>query len=178
MINLIPPTEKEALAQEKQKKLVSILGFITVVFLAYLFLVFFAAELYIGGQAEIQKIALEQKKKEFQSLEIRKLEEKIVFSNKSVTQVKKFYENKVSLVEIVEVIHNLLPNGVYLNRFDYKDGMIILSGFSATRSALLQFREALINEGDFFNVVFPGEPWIKPSDIDFLVSFELKKAGE
>lgn len=175
MINLLPPRQKKLLVLERKKRLIVILGIVGLVFFVSLILVLLSVEFYVAGQIEAQKIILEQKQKEFQSSEIKTFREEIRLANQSFLKLRSFYQEQVSLVEILEKINQTLPLRAYLNSFSYDNTKINLKGYAPTRSILLEFRENLVNEKEFKNIEFPGEPWIKSVDIEFSATFQINK---
>ncbi len=88
----------------------------------------------------------------------------------------------MDLTQVLEKISKLLPSGTYLTNFNLnlppkKEefwAQISLSGFSESREVLLSFKENLEKEAEFAEVYFPPENWVKPSDINFTVTFKLK----
>ena len=178
MINLLPEQQKKIIAEDRRKRLISILGVVFLVFFISLALVCFSIEIYISGRLKAQEIILEQKKKEFREEEIKALEQKISFANQSLARIEEIYGQRVSVVEILEEINDLLPFGTYLVKFSQEGRVVTIAGFAPTRNALLQFRENLLNRKGFKDIVFPGEPWIKSNNIDFFVSFNIERSKQ
>lgn len=179
MINLLPSQQKEELFQEEKLKLVLIFGMIFIVFLLSLILIFLSIKISISRDLEIQKMFLEEKEKEI-SLN-RELEEKIKNSNLALSKLNSFYQSQLNLTGILEKISATLPSGTYLTNLNLIRAkeksavLILLSGFSPNREVLLSFKENLENEKDFFEIDFPPENWVKPTDINFNVTFKLIK---
>jgi len=178
MINLLPPKQKEFLASEKKKRLILILGIVFLIFFISLTLVFLSVGFYISGQSEARIIVLEQKQKEFQGTKISALEQEITLANDTVLELNSFYQERASLIKIFEQISELLPQDAYLHSFACQDQEIQLAGFAPTRASLLQLRQSLIDQEEFSDVSFPGEPWIYASNIDFVVSFRIGSVPE
>jgi Tfp pilus assembly protein PilN len=181
MINLLPPQEKEILRQEEKYKSASILGILFLVFLICLILILFSIKISISGEVEAQKILLSQEEERFKGTQTQNLEEKIISSNQILSKLNSFYYSQISLTGVLEKISRSLPSGVYLTTFNFSSGapsgsgQISLSGFSPNREILLEFKKNLEKEENFQEIYFPPSNWVKPTDIDFLVTFQIKK---
>ena len=177
MINLLPSHQKEELREKESLKVVLILGIVILTFLLSLTLILFSIRTVLFGQRESQKILFEQKEKEWHSLPIRDLEKEIQDYNLRLAQLETFYAKELNLTEVLEKIYDALPEGAYLNvfNFDLSQFQVFLSGFSPTREALLEFKKGLEGQKEFSEIHFPPANWIKPTDIDFSVNFKLKK---
>ena len=64
MINLLPSQEKEEIKQEENFKLILILGIIFLFFLISFSLILTSINIYISGEAKVQKILYQQREKE------------------------------------------------------------------------------------------------------------------
>jgi Tfp pilus assembly protein PilN len=185
MINLLSPKEKEGLIQEKNWKLILILGILVLIFLICLGLILLSIKIYVSGQVEAQKILFSQEEKKFEESQIRDLEEKIIISNKTLSNVNSFYQSQINLIEILEKIPETLPQGIYLTALyfnpitDAENGKYVakisLSGFSPTRETLLEFKENLEKEELFGEIYFPPSCWVPAVDIDFSINLKIIK---
>ena len=185
MINLLPPEEKQSILLEKKKRSIIILWFFFLFFLCCFILVLSSVRFHVRGEFESQKIILEEIKKNSEQSEIRKLQKEIDLINSVLVQLKHFYENKTYLTEILEKISNTLPEKTYLTNFsvisidkDQEDKEktnfnVSLSGFSANREILFDFKKNLEKNENFEEIYFPATNWTKPSDIDFFVTFKI-----
>jgi len=81
------------------------------------------------------------------------------------------------------MVSQKLPSNTYLTNFRLSTVMlkekenelsISLSGFSPDRDVLMEFQKNLESEDMFQEVDFPPSNWVKPNDIDFLVSFKVQ----
>jgi Tfp pilus assembly protein PilN len=177
MINLLPPQQKEELLQEEKFKLVLILGILFLIFLICLILILFSIKIYISGEVETQKILLSQEEERFKGTQTQNLEEKIISSNQILSKLSSFYSRQISLTEVLEKISQGLPSGAYLTIFNFnsENNQVSLSGFSSSREILLEFKKNLEKEENFQEIYCPPSNWVKPTDIDFVVNFKIKK---
>ena len=180
MINLLPSQEKEEIKQEENFKLILILGIIFLFFLISFSLILTSINIYISGEAKVQKILYQQREKELENPQMRTFQEKLINFNQTLTQLESFYQGQPNFTEILEELTVTLPSGTYLTSLlitsQEKGEMLVfnLSGFSPTRQLLLDFKENLEKEDSFKEVSFPPANWVKPVDIDFTVNFKVK----
>jgi len=177
MINLLSPVEKETLIKEEKYKLVLILEILFLIFLICFILILFSIKISLSGQVAAQKILLSEKEEGFKKSQIQDLGEKIDSFNKTLSKLDTYYLNQSSVVEILEKISQDLPLSAYLTNFNFNSGtnQISLSGFSPSREILLEFKKNLEKEENFQEIYFPPSNWVKPTDIDFLINFKIKK---
>jgi len=191
MINLLPPQQKEELLEEKKYNLVLILGILFLIFLISLILILFSIKIFISGEVEAQKILFLEEEKKFKESQIQNLEEKINASNQTLSKLNLFYQNQLNLTEILEKISETLPSGTYLTNLNFSllttpaEGetqkylaQISLTGFSPTREILLEFKENLEKEEPFGGIYFLPSNWVKPIDIDFIVTLRITNQYE
>jgi len=182
MINLLPLQQKEEIRKEGKLRMILILGVIFIASLVSFSLILLSIKISISAQIETQKIIFDQKEKEFQANENQQLEEKIKDFNITFSKLDTFYKKQFDLVQTLETISKLLPQGAYLTNLNFapiREGgefraQISLSGFSESREILLSFRENLENEKSFSEIDFPPENWVKLTNINFLVNFKAK----
>jgi len=181
-VNLLPQEEKELLVQEEKWKLILILEIILLAFFISLALILFSIKTYISGQVEAQKILLSQK--ELDAPHIQQLEKNIKDNNLIFAQLHSFYQERISVTGALEKISQVLPEKLYLSTLNFTvltsqqskySAQISLSGFAPTRELLLEFKERLEGQEHFKEVYFPASNWLKPTDINFSVSFKIAK---
>jgi len=180
MINLLPQSEKRNVQLGEKRKIISILGFIFILFFVCLALILFSIVIYIEGQAYAEKIILEQKKEEFENSEIKYFSDKVKLANEDFIKVADFCEEQKTVTELLSKISEILPKGVHLTSFDYNrtDSKVMISTFSKSSSDLFDFKNNLEKEDNFEEIHFPPSCWIKSEDIDCVVNFNLKKEAE
>lgn len=176
MLNLLPPQYKEELKKEINFKQILILGTISLIFLVSLILVLLSNNIYIKGEADSQKFSVGLGEQAVQVGEIREVRAKIVQAAQAISKLNSFYKNKRDSTEILENIFQTLPENTYLTSLSWQkdSGRVLLSGFSPGRDILLEFKNNLEAKDRFFEVDFPPQNWVKPTDIFFQVSFKVK----
>ncbi len=183
MINLLPPIEKEKFILEKKQRIAY--RILTLL----LFLVFCVNIVALGfNYYLLEKIKQEQSvltsiKEELSRTPAQEMAEKAKSANKNLKDIISFYKEKIYYSEILEEISKIIPSEISLTNLSIfsekkkNEGQTIkvsLSGFAPTRKSLFYFRKKL-KEAEFFrNVSFPPSNWIKPTDIDFSINFEVK----
>lgn len=176
MINLLPPQVKMELAREEKWKLILILGTLFFFFLFSFILILSAVKIYIQGQAEFLGILRTSEEKIFQNEKNKSLFEKIDSANQNLSKLNSFYKNQTDSIVIFEKVLKTLPGGIYLTDFSWQKNasQIVISGKASNREALFEFKNNLQSQKEFNEINFPAESWIKPSDIDFRATFQLK----
>lgn len=177
MINLLPPQAKKELEIEREAKIITILGSLFLIFLIFLGILLFSVKIYILSQIESQKTLIDVESRNINIPEVKELEKNITEANQKISNLNLFYKNQVDLTEILEKISFLLPLNVYLTDFNYQKekNLIALRGFAQTREDFLEFKKSLETEKGFSNFNSPISNLVKPTDIDFYVSFNLIK---
>lgn len=182
MINLLPLQQKEELKQEQNWKIVLILGILFVFFFISIFLILSSVKYFISGELQAQKIVFEQEKKELEVPSLQGLQNDLIDFNEALVRLDNFYGNQIYLVEIMERIAKALPGESYLTNLSLlqKENELDcnLSGFSATRNDLLQFKANLEENKSFKNIYFPQANWVEPVDINFTANFKINDDKE
>jgi len=183
MINLLPSSEKKIILFEKKKKIVIILYFylFLFIFLSGLFLICF--DFYLRFQIKKETLLLEEKQKTSYQLKVKNLKKEIIEANKFLTWIENYYQEKIYPSQVFEKLSEILPKEIYLTSFSFnqlkeeeKEVLkISLSGYSPTRESLFELKKRLEGVEIFENVNFPVSAWVKAKDINFSVSFNLKK---
>ena len=172
MINLLPPQYKEEIKAEETKRVIIALGLLILLALFCLIIILVFLKIYLLIQVGSQKGNLELLNKERQDSRIELIQEKIENANKKISEIDDFYNKKVNIVETIEELNRLTPEGIYLKELSYskKDPpQIILAGFAPSRENLVQFRENLQKKEGFKcdEKCFPPSSWIEPVNINF-----------
>lgn len=177
MINLLPQNEKEILWKEEKKKMFLVLEILGFVFLLCSILILTSMEIYISGQAEAERIILEQEKEEFQSSEFKDCSREIKSANEVFAGLDSFYKNQVKLTNILKEVSEVIPEGIYLDNFSYQSqtSQVTISGFSRSREILIRFKNNLEQKGNFKEVYFPPACWLESTDINFNSSFKVER---
>jgi Tfp pilus assembly protein PilN len=176
MINLLPQKEKEILIQEENYKLVVILGILILLFFIFLSLILFSIKVYISGELKSEKILVELRERKFKTPEVQDFPGKVEALNQNLSKLDSFYQGQIDLTKILEKVSKNLPAGVYLTTFSFQKevSQIGISGFAPRRETLLELKENLEKEKDFAELHFPPANWVKPTNIDFYLTFRVK----
>jgi Tfp pilus assembly protein PilN len=175
MINLLPSQAKKELEIERKTRIITILGSLFLIFLIFLGILLFSVKIYILSQIESQKTLVALESSYVDTPQVKELEKNITDANQKISSLILFYENQVDLTEVLEKISFLSPLNVYLADFNYQKekNLITLEGFAETREDFLEFKKSLEAEKEFSNLYSPISNLVKPTDIDFYITFNL-----
>lgn len=175
MINLLPPQVKKELEIERKRKIIIILGNLLLVFLIFLGVLLFSVKIYILSQIEGLKTLIDLESIYVDIPQTKELEKNITEANQKFSNLNLFYENQIDLTEVLGKISFLLPLNVYLTDFGYQKerNLITLEGFAKKREDFLEFKKSLETEKGFSNFSSPISNLVKPTDINFNITFNL-----
>lgn len=186
MINLLPPKEKEHLLLEKRKKLITILGWLVLIFLIFLILVLFSVKFYILTQSSYQQEALTDLKNKYQTPDFLFFKDVIQKHNLSLKIADTFYKKQAYVSDVLKIISEIdKPAALHLTdiTIDHlpaqagqtQDTKILVTifGVSDSRDDLIIFKSNVEQHSDIKNVYFPPNNWIKPTSINFYMTFEV-----
>lgn len=177
MINLLPKIQKEELEREERLKIISILGIVFLSSFLSFFLILFSIKVNFNWKLEIQRMIFEQRKKELKVSQIEDLEKEIKKYNLLFSKLNSFYQERINFAEILEKFSAILPEGIYLKRFDLnpvagKEIELSITGFSPDRMSLIRLKENLENEKEFFDVEIPHLSLIFPENFSLKAKFK------
>jgi len=187
MINLLPPRERKENNLRRQKRMVLTSGLILLIFLVALILILYSTKIYIQSQAEYQESLLKVQKEKEETTKISSIEEDFNKYNTRIARINAFYENQDPVSGILKEISEILPSGLYLNSFSYREMkprgekeyqiQVSVSGFSPTREKLHRLAtERMEEKKEWEEIYFPPSNWVQgEKNIDFNFSFEVKK---
>lgn len=144
-------------------------------------MILFSIKIFVSGEADVQKILFNQREAEFNASNDQEIEDQIASINEKLVKINSFYENKNSFIEVLEKISNCIPSEIYLTNISInplaKTGSemkISISGFAPNREKLLELKVSLEAEKSFSKIDIPSFNWLKPTDINFSISFIMQ----
>jgi hypothetical protein len=181
MINLLPLKEKKEFFSRRKRIAILIFWILVLFFFISFSLVVFFVKYYLQLEIISQKDLINSSGGESFQGAVQSVSVKIDSINKDLTALDIFYKKNINFYDVVERISSIMPQGVYLSSFnaeteeqaDKEILNISISGFAPTREALFEFKNKLEAENEFKNTYFPPANWIKPSDIDFIVTLKF-----
>ncbi|MFC1789384.1 PilN domain-containing protein [Patescibacteria group bacterium] len=180
MINLLPTLEKKNLLKEEKWKLILIIELIVLFFLISLFLIFLSIKVYIGSRLEAQQIVLSQEREELEKTEINAFKAELGIINNQLEKLESFYDQEKSFTNFFKEIANLTPKEIIFNQISInstdasrENFQISLSGYAPRVENLIEMRQNLNKDERFNQVYFPSSIWIKESDINFNITFQV-----
>lgn len=177
MINLLPASQKKELKQEDSLKIASIFGLVALSYLLSLGLLLFLVKSFLDADLNVQEVRYEEKKEKLASL--KNLKEESSFADSSFQKLKNFYENQINYAEIFNKLYPALPANILLSSIAFlsedEDSIAIsLRGVAETREGLNIFKHNLEENKNYFSDInFPPESWIKKTDINFSITFNI-----
>ena len=189
MINLLPQKEKREIRMERIEKKVVFVSIFAGVSFVFFFLSLFALEIYISKKVDSTKEELAEREKELASSQFQEFKEEISETNKLLSEISKFEEDKVYIVPFFEIISKIKPSQVYFTNFSFQKELkelekgsgnfdifseIHISGFSPNRDILFQFLQDLKEEKSFSSVYFTPASWTEPEDFHLEVIWNPK----
>lgn len=177
MINLLPYNQKENLLEQKKIKQVVILGIAILASLICLILILLFMKLDLQGSLVLEKQLFDCEKKDCDSEEIKALEQEASYLREVFSKTLTYYQEKEYLIEKIEDFSGAVPENITLTNISFKKNNreVSLSGYSPDRDSLIKFKQDLESKDNFEKVFFPSSNWINSEDINFLVSFRIKK---
>ena len=183
MINLLPPEEKNRLLLEKKKKIAIIFGVLVlfILFCIISMLVLFNA--FIKNKINLEEKALSATATKIKYLKIQNIRKRVKSSNLNFKKLNSFYRQKIYFSDILKDISKITPKEIFLTNISIsyptkkqKNSKIdiSLSGFCPNRETLFDFKKNFQKNKQFRDVYFSPSDWVKPSDINFFVTFKIK----
>lgn len=179
MINLLPPKEKEELLFQKKRNLVIVLGSMTVISLVCLSLVLLSLKFYVLQQVIYKKAILQSTQKEYQTADFLALKNYIQKYNTTLNIVDNFYKKEIYFSDALKTIVGIeRPSGIYFTSVAIEKSKtdnnvkITIYGTSNTRDELVLFKHNIESNNNITNAYFPPDSWIKPTNVNFYVTFE------
>jgi len=184
MINLLPPEQKQELLQEEKLRLTLILGTLFLCFLICSSLILFLIKNYTLWDVEAEKILVQEKEKTLSFNQ--ELEKEMKESNIFLSDLTSFYEERIEVTQLLEIIEQTLPSGVHLTSFDFalpsikgkEKPRISINGFCPDRETLLSFQKNLKDEERFSEIYFSPQSWVEPENVDFNISFRFNEPSK
>jgi len=176
MINLLPPTEKKEQKENKLFLKILDLELLFFAFLIFLTLIFFLILIRFQVLIKEKEVFLSLKNKEL--ILYQEIEKDVDLFNSLTSKVKSILKSEKKATPILEKIISLSPEGISLENISFtleKDKnyfQVNLYGFASDRTDLVLLKLKL--EENFKEVSFSPESWVKPTDINFSVSFKAE----
>lgn len=169
MINLLPPQEKRVLREERDIKIVIVLGIVLWAALISSALVLFTVSIRLNSKVDCNRELLKRVKREFKDSEEQVLGNMLA-SHKDLLSAVGGYNRGLIVSDLVSSIEQDLPDGAYLYNLNYNQEGVTLSGYCPTRKDLFSLRDNLEEE---FKVSLPSSILIKQNDVEFVINLEI-----
>ncbi|MDP4008848.1 MAG: PilN domain-containing protein [bacterium] len=185
MINLLPPQDKYALAQELRLRAVGVLfgviGLCALLFLGFLAIVRISLSEQIHSYEALADSFAQDFAKESELASI------VKETNRQLISVVGFYESQSFVTSVLDHISYALPSDMNVTHVTYEapqerrlgkqvvqdPGKITIRGFAPTRALLVEFTERMNSDPFFQNVSFPPSNWASSVNVQFSMSSDL-----
>ena len=174
-INLLPKNKKDDI--ERTKRFKSILGweFIILLILALFFAFLFGINYLIKVNMQISTNADSNDLSGDQYTVIKKYESKFLDINNQLAAIAKVDKDQLYWSELFLRLNRATPDHIEITTLSTKDYAVFLVGKAATREDLLAYKEKLVGEGCFSNVILPLSNLVSKENIDFQLDFKVDK---
>lgn len=176
--NLLPPEEKKLLQREKVRRIIAFFAlgtsfvflFGSTLLLPTFLPVLFERREVIRTQNDERQVA--------HNLRVEEITRRASDVQALSQSVKKYLEKSGRASELLDAMRAILPEDVSLSKFEVgKDGMVLIGGFAATRSALLKYEKALRDSERFESkITVPNTSLTQETNISFSLQGKLKPA--
>ncbi len=185
MLNFLPKKEKKTLLYQRILERVIAISLLILVFFLFLSALLFGLNFLVSERVKAKKAELEQKTNRFtSSSELRNFQKTTNILNQKLAKFTAFYQQPQSVVGTLKEVSQACPPNVYFTNIFFRIGSgkwkntfgtASLAGYAKTREDLFALKESLAARSDFYDVyVFP-QSWRSPHDINFSLSFKVKK---
>lgn len=183
MINLLPPKEQGELLLKKNQRLVIVLGNTVVITVFCLILVLVAVKFYILQRARDYHVNFVNREAQYASEEFANLKNIIQNYNATLAKADTFYKKQSYISDSLKTILQVQRSqGLHVESIIIKQGRdrsvdaITISGVADDRDDLLVFKKNIENSQSIKNINFPPENWVKPTEVNFYLTFDIEQS--
>lgn len=144
-------------------------------------LILLSIKFYMIGMVGTQEILVSLEEENFAGSQAQDLANEVSGINEELGRLEFFYKNQMSFSNALSLVIRAMPdqtrlNTVYLSiqsEDDKQKFKSSLTGFSSDRETLFFLKRNLENEPSFAEIDFPPSNWVRPTDINFSVNFNV-----
>jgi len=175
MINLLSGQEKKARKQEKNLKLILIIGVLILSALIVVALSFLSIKFYLDNQVEYQETLIEAHIAKTSRIKL--LDTQISKIDNILSEFNNFYDQQFMISSFLDELNNLLLPRILLESFSYngEDSKIMITGTASNVEEAYEFRNVLRDYEGIKNLIFTLPDWLQTGEINFIVEFDLEK---
>ena len=176
IINLLPKTQQTELRyQAMLHRFWGVLG-LSLVSFALVFLAQFAAKIYLQIEAKVYISEIADLQGQVSKQDNTEIKGKIKQINDTVTDYKTLADSSPKLSKAIAAFAELPPPGIKINSIslDAARKVINVNGQGATREAIIQLYNNIHESKNFYNVDYPLENVVKPSNQTFHFTFYIQ----
>lgn len=173
-LNLLPPEEKQKIESvQAQRRILSLASAgltLILIFLAFLSSIW----LFLTVQLNSADLVFKNIQASSQNEVFKKLESEIKQINEKLDRSEALKKGSRHYSFALEKLTELSSYDIKFTSLSVSENKISLSGLTASREALLAFKDSLSQSPYFDKINMPLSNFLKQTDINFSVSFEIK----
>ncbi len=173
-LNLLPPDEKQKIeSAQAQRKILSLGGAALILILVFLALLSFIW-LFLAIQKNSADLIYKNIQANSQSEAFKNFESEAKKLNEKLSRADALVESSNHYSAALKKLTELAPQDIKFVTFSASQNKVNLEGFAASRDSLMAFKDSLSQSLYFDKVDMPLSNFLKQTNIDFFVSFEIK----
>jgi len=173
-LNLLPPGEKQKIASAQAQRKIFELGSMSLILISAFLALLSSIWLFLNIQQNSAAIIYQNTRNNSQNESFKKFENEISQVNQKLIYLDALQKESKHYSFVLEKLTELAPPDIKFSSFSASGNKISLTGFAAGRRALLDLKDALSQSPYFNKVDMPLQNFLKQTDINFFVSFEIK----
>jgi len=176
-INLLPKLRQQELRYESVLYSLFVAIWISAISFGLVFGTQIFTKFYLQRQAGVIKADIERLRQQVNKQDNAKTRAEIKVINDTITDYKNLASAAPKWSKVLTAFSLLPPPEITISSFNVDAGkkLINITGFSPSREKVLELYNKILNDNEnFYNVDYPLENLVKPTDISFHFSFFVK----
>ncbi len=176
IINLLPKNQQTELRyQAMLHRLWAVFG-VSLVSFAVVFLAQFGVKIFLQVEAKIYSAQITELQGQVNKQNNAEIKSKIKQINDTISDFKTLSDSSPKLSQAIAAFAKLPPPGIKINNvsIDASRKVININGQGATREAIIELYNNIHRDSNFYNVDYPLENVVKPTNQSFHFTFYMK----
>jgi len=191
-INLLPPSYKQELREDKLRK--KILKLLLCCLMSFVIASALLQVIYVNALKRSQQLTaiITTQQTTLKNSAYQQMKQQIEAANKSIKMIYQIRKAQISPVDVLENLIALIPPSIYLDSFSFQNienqmksqnttttapitAAVQISGIAPTRETLFFFHQTLSQNTKIENVFFNPLSWVKAENPFFTAEFKVIK---